>query len=144
MEPEVSLPYTQQPAICPYPEPYRFSPCPQSHFSRIHFNSILPSMTGSSKWPCSEGSVRFRGFCDYFVTRSSFYRELLAPRPAAKLEDHPLSFVRDCLFNIFAAILPIRKSFPHPQPEDVPRCGDRDPLITVPCRADRDPLITVP
>jgi hypothetical protein len=28
---------------------------------------------------------------------------LLAPRPTAKLEDHLLSAVRDCLFNIFAA-----------------------------------------
>jgi hypothetical protein len=29
--------------------------------------------------------------------------ELFAPRPTAKLEDHPLSAVRDCLLNIFAA-----------------------------------------
>jgi hypothetical protein len=28
---------------------------------------------------------------------------LLAPRPNSKLEDHTLSAVRDCLFNIFAA-----------------------------------------
>jgi len=35
-----------------------------------------------------------------------FYREgLLAPRPTPKLEDHPSSAVRDCLFNIFAATL---------------------------------------
>ena len=37
-----------------------------------------------------------------------FYgEELLAPRPTPKLEDHPLSAVRDCLFNIFAATLHI-------------------------------------
>ena len=37
-----------------------------------------------------------------------FYgEELLAPRPAPKLEDHTLSAVRDCLFNIFAATLHI-------------------------------------
>jgi hypothetical protein len=30
---------------------------------------------------------------------------LLAPCPTTKLEDHPLSAVRDCLFNIFAATL---------------------------------------
>jgi len=29
--------------------------------------------------------------------------ELLAPRPTPTLEDHPLSAVRDCLINIFAA-----------------------------------------
>jgi hypothetical protein len=35
-----------------------------------------------------------------------FYgEELLAPRPTPKLEDHPLSAVRVCLFNIFAATL---------------------------------------
>jgi hypothetical protein len=28
---------------------------------------------------------------------------LLAPPPNPKLEEHPLSAVRDCLFNIFAA-----------------------------------------
>ena len=41
-----------------------------------------------------------------FRNYTSFYgEELLAPRPTPKLEDHPLSAVRDCLFNIFAAIL---------------------------------------
>jgi hypothetical protein len=35
-----------------------------------------------------------------------FYgEELLAPRPTPKLEDHPLSAVRHCLFNMFAVIL---------------------------------------
>jgi hypothetical protein len=33
--------------------------------------------------------------------------ELLAPCPTPKLEDHPLSAVLDCLFNIFAATLHI-------------------------------------
>ena len=33
--------------------------------------------------------------------------ELLAPRPNPKLEDHPLSAVRDSLFSIFAATLHI-------------------------------------
>jgi hypothetical protein len=28
MEPENSLPYAQQPATCPYPEPDQSSPCP--------------------------------------------------------------------------------------------------------------------
>jgi hypothetical protein len=59
-----------------------------------------------------------------------FYGEkLLAPRPTPKLEDHPLSAVRDCLFNVFAATLHIRRQFLHPQPEDAPCRGDRDPLI---------------
>jgi hypothetical protein len=33
--------------------------------------------------------------------------EFLAPHPTPKLEDHPLSAVRDCLSNIFAATLHI-------------------------------------
>ena len=38
----------------------------------------------------------------------SFHGEaLLAPRPTPKLEDHPLSAVRDCLLNLFAATLHI-------------------------------------
>jgi len=37
-----------------------------------------------------------------------FYgEEMLATRPTPKLEDHPLSAVRDCLFNIFANSLHI-------------------------------------
>ena len=38
----------------------------------------------------------------------SFYSKAFStPRPIPKLEDHPLSAVRDCLFNIFAATLHI-------------------------------------
>jgi hypothetical protein len=41
-----------------------------------------------------------------FRNKLIFYgEELLAPRPAPKLEDHPLPAVRDCLFSIFAASL---------------------------------------
>ena len=36
MEPESTL----QPATCPYPEPHQSSPCPPSHFLKIHFNII--------------------------------------------------------------------------------------------------------
>jgi hypothetical protein len=50
-----------------------------------------------------------------------FYdEELLAPRPTSKLEDYPLSAVFDCLFNVFAATLHIRRPFLHPQPEKAP------------------------
>jgi hypothetical protein len=58
-----------------------------------------------------------------------FYDELLAHRPTPKLEGHPLSAVRDCLFNAFAATLHIRRPFLHPQPEEAPCRCDRDRLI---------------
>jgi len=43
-----------------------------------------------------------------FYNKANFYdEEFLAPCPAPKLENHPLSAVRDCLFHIFAATLHI-------------------------------------
>ena len=38
---------------------------------------------------------------------SSYGEELSTPRPTPKLEEHLLSAIRDCLFNIFAATLHI-------------------------------------
>jgi hypothetical protein len=50
--------------------------------------------------------VRFRNKLIFYGV------DLLAPRPTPKLEDHPLSAVRDCLFNIFAATLHNWRVFP--------------------------------
>jgi len=41
MEPEGSLPHSQVPATCTYPEPDRSSSGPTSHFLKIHLNIIL-------------------------------------------------------------------------------------------------------
>ena len=76
----------------------------------------------------------------------SYGEELLAPRPNPKLEDHPLSDVRNCAFSIFVSILHLCRPFLHSQPEDAPCRGDRDPLITIygpTYHGDRGPLITV-
>ena len=65
-----------------------------------------------------------------FRTMTSLYgEELLPPHPTSKLEEHPLSAVRDCLFNIFAATLHVWRPFLHPQPEDEPCRVERAPLI---------------
>jgi len=59
-----------------------------------------------------------------------FYGEkLLALHATPKLEDHPLSAVRDFLFIVFAATLRVWKPFLHLQPEDARRCGDKDLLM---------------
>ena len=57
MEPESSLPHSQVPATCPYPEPARSRHDPTTHFLKIHFSIIRPSMPGSSKLSLS---LRFR------------------------------------------------------------------------------------
>jgi hypothetical protein len=65
-------------------------------------SQLIPVLLGRTKV-----SVRVRGFvCEYSVTMIRFQgEELLAPRPNPKLEDHPFSAVRDCLFNIIVTII---------------------------------------
>jgi hypothetical protein len=61
--------------------------------------------------------------------------EFLASHPTPKLLVHPLSAVRDCLFNIFIATIQIGRSYRYRQPEDAPCCGNRDPLYRAICRS---------
>jgi hypothetical protein len=73
-------------------------------------------------------SVQVRGALKHFVTIKNCYGEgLSAPRPTTKLEDHPLSAVRDCLFSIFVATLHTRRTSLHPQHEDAPCHGEKGP-----------------
>jgi len=53
MEPECSLPHSQVPSTCCYPEPARSSPYPHIPLLKIHLNIILPSTPGSSQWSLS-------------------------------------------------------------------------------------------
>jgi hypothetical protein len=50
METEGSLPYLQEPAACPSPEPDQSSLRLPTTFLKIRLNIILPSVPGSSEW----------------------------------------------------------------------------------------------
>ena len=113
-------------------------PCARSavHVSPSHFLKLtfqVPNVKSIFHCLfCTKELFQVPNFVKCFVTLLSFYgEELLAPRPTPKLEDHPLSAVCDCLFSIFVATLHIWRPFLHPQPEDAPWCGARDPHIVV-------------
>jgi hypothetical protein len=89
-----------------------------------------------SNFPPIQGICSGPRLLIHFRNKLIFYgEELLAPHPTPKLEDHPLSAVHDSLFNIFAAthIHIYGGHFLHPQPEDVPCCGDIM-LATIQCK----------
>ena len=77
---------------------------------------LLEKLTGIqlvNKFPAFYGTRRFiTAFTNAFVctlpNKIRFYSEvLIAPYPTPKPEDHTLSALRDCLFNIFAVTLHI-------------------------------------
>ena len=94
MEPERSLPYSQAPATCCTMPPLETLPPPEIRVGECFTSGLF----------CLQ---RKHLAYEYFKNFVFHGEELLAPRPTPKLEDHPLSAVRDCLFNIFAATLHI-------------------------------------
>jgi hypothetical protein len=90
----------------------------------------VPSTKSHVSFPLPRSCQRISPGPRSFETfrNKTFYGEgLSAPRSTPKLKDHPLSAVRDCLFNIFAATLRTRRTSLHPQPEDAPCCGAKGP-----------------
>jgi hypothetical protein len=70
-----------------------YVPHSKSHILIFHSLGNLP-----------KESVQAQGSLKSFITGSFFYGQgLWAPRQIPKLEDHPLSTVCGCLFNLFAA-----------------------------------------
>jgi len=106
MEPESSFPYSQVPATCPYPEPARSSPYPHIPLPEDPSSALNRLLTFHV--PNLTSLFRCLGPRQVFMIRNkiSFYGdELSTTRTTLKLEDHPLSAVRYCLLNIFAATL---------------------------------------
>jgi hypothetical protein len=74
----------------------------------------MPFVELEGSLPCSQEPSTGRRPCITFRNKLFFNgEELLAPRPTPRLEDHTLSAVRDCLFNIFAATLHSLRPFSH-------------------------------
>jgi hypothetical protein len=95
-----------------------------SYFSSHYPEQTCPKHT--SNIPSTKSHIHFlplrsfiQGICPgprlpmNFHNKLFFYgEELLAPRPTPNLEDHPLSAVRNWLFNIFEATLNIWRLSP--------------------------------
>jgi hypothetical protein len=58
--------------------------------------------------------------CEMICNVSFYCEKLLTPRPTPKLEDHPLSPVRECLCDTFAATPHIWRSFFYTHPNTTP------------------------
>jgi hypothetical protein len=189
MEPESSLPYSQAPATCPYPEPTPSSPhnpfplpedpsCtvpPLSHLtsctpttSNLYLaNSLSAALSepalyrlltfhvpnkmslylfllhdasprntphrrtewGSSLPPDSFAS---RGFIshEYYVTFCFSRGGVVSTSPNPQAGGPPLVGCPRLLIQCICSCPPYRRPFLHPQPEDAPCCGDRDPQNT--------------
>jgi len=94
METEGSLPFSQVPATCPYPESDQPSPCPPpSYFLKIKLNIILPPTPGSSKW-----SLSFRYSQQNHVYTSAIPNTCYMPLPShCSRFDHPKNIERGVL-----------------------------------------------
>jgi hypothetical protein len=120
-ETEDSSSCSQEPSTGPYPEPVQsipYHPIP-SHPISLRSISILSTYLGlTSNIPSTKSQNHFlslrwfiQGICP--GPRLIFLqRGVVCPTPNPKLEDHPLSAVHDCLFNIFAATLHIWRPSP--------------------------------
>jgi hypothetical protein len=80
----------------------------------------------------TEGSVWFRGLLRYFVIRLVFVRwGVVSTSPNPQAGGPPLVGCPRLLIKSIRSYPPYLEAFLHPQPEDAPCRGDRDPLITV-------------
>jgi len=107
-------------ATCPWPEPEQSSLCPHltswrstlilfpiyAYVSQVLFFCLMyhaPHLVSIFHWCYTKGSVLSPRPCVLFRNVGSYDELLVAPRSNPKLEDHPLSAVRDCLLYTFAS-----------------------------------------
>ena len=107
--------------------------------THIHLTPILRINRATRLFPPlhlhgvgSDNSViRAEGYMYPFRNKDNFYgEELLVPRPTPQAGGPPLFGRPRLLIQYIRSYLPYRRPFLHPQPEDAPCRGDREPLIT--------------
>ena len=76
-------------------------------------------------------SVQVRGFvCEYFVTKYVLTGRSFSTSPNSQAGGPPLVGCPRLFIQYIRSCPPYRRPFLHPQPEDAPCPGDRDPIIT--------------
>jgi len=97
MEPEGSLPHSQVPTTCPYPEPARST----SHFLQIHHNIILPSMPGSPKWSLT---LRFPHQIPIYASTLRHTRYISRPSHSSRF-NHPNFSTHSVLLLVLSCLV---------------------------------------
>ena len=135
-----SLPHSQVPTTCPYPEPARSSPHPTPHFLKIHLNIVLPYMPGFPKWsvslrfpPKKTYICHFPPICatcpTHLITLDLISRTILGENYRS-LTSSICSFLHSrYLFPLRPKYSPQHPSLKHPQSMFLPQC---EPLSFTP------------
>jgi hypothetical protein len=131
MEPECSLPHSQVPTTCLYPEPAQSSPYP--HILLLKNSPSSPkSLVPLSLFRLYQIISPGPRLCLWiFRNKDTFSKwEVVSTLPNPQAEGPSLVSCLILLIQYIPNYPPYWRPFLHPQPEDAPCRGDRDPLIT--------------
>ena len=131
MEPESSLPHSQVPATCPYPEPARSSPHPTSWRSVLvstHLHLGLPSVLFPPGFPAKTMYTPLlspiRATCPAHLIRLNFITQTLLGEQYRSLSSSLCSFLHSPCY-----LVPLRPKYSpqhpilkHPEPKFLPHC----------------------
>jgi hypothetical protein len=104
---------------------------PTSYFLKIHLNTILLSTPWYPQWLYPRVSPGPRPCLWIFRNKGSFSQwGFVSPSPNPQAGGPPLVSCLRLLIQYIRSYPPYWRPFLHPQPEDAPCRGDRNPLIT--------------